>query len=351
MDAWLSGAEGAREESDGAERPRKAARLSPGGGRDPLVLITWNADGLACRANEANSAEIKAFMDAKQPDVLLVQEVRLKALGKDARGKMKPSEEQASSTLFGRGKAFNGAEYERHLSLADSRSSGTMALVRKGIDHSVHSSWSAALRALDPACPLEEAHHPEGRVQLLAFHSFDLLHTYVPNSGQAAEGLERRRRWDEAVGTFLARRAELTTRPLVWAGDLNVAHTPADSTHERFFRERRTAGFYAEERSRFSALLDTGGLVDVWRELHPASAEAPDPESASYSYRGQLVKPGGRESPFARRGMRLDYFCAPQPFAQDRVQACEILGSGFARTGFLGSDHAPVELTLCPAPA
>jgi exonuclease III len=68
----------------------------------------------------------------------------------------------------------------------------------------------------------------------------DLLHTYVPNRGSTRESIQRRREEDEAVLAFLTERAALGPHtPLVWCGDLNVAHTPDDSTDEKFFRDEK----------------------------------------------------------------------------------------------------------------
>lgn len=345
--------------------PSKAACLSSGGAAaadavrarspDDLVLITWNAQGATPRAKD--DAAIRAFMEAHTPDLFFVQEVQLKAAGPKRRGTPLATADAVSS-LF-RDHSYD--RYTRHFSLADGKYSGTMVLVHKDIPHAVYSSWHAALVALGapehsiPTDFAREQHHPEGRVQYLVFDSAfgfaDILHTYVPNDSDKPELIERRPRWDRDVELFMRLRAQLTTRPLMWVGDLNVAHTVHESTHEGFFRHRHQPAFSDDERARFSGLLALGGLVDVWRALHPVGATPPSIASAAFSWRGSL-RMAGKPQPalFEGRGMRIDYFLASAAFAEKRVEACEILGHGIDRVGFLGSDHAPVMLKLKPSP-
>jgi exodeoxyribonuclease III len=95
---------------------------------------------------------------------------------------------------------------------------------------------------------------------------------------------------------------EARGKPVVYCGDLNVAHTPLDlwGNHAA---AAKGAGYTPEERAAFGGLLvgsKTGGglgLVDSFRSLHP------DATAYSYfSYRG-----GARPK---NRGWRLDYCLA-----------------------------------------
>jgi len=221
----------------------------------------------------------------------------------------------------------------------------------------------------------ENEHEKDGRLQYARFASFDLLHTYVPNRGWSSESCQKRRDWDNALIRFLKRRAELTTRPLVWCGDLNCAHRPEDSTDEVFFRsewdakkkeyngnrakyeavtpleERGIPGFADSERQRFDALLAAGGLVDVWRRLNPVDPDAapPDPEEARWTWRGAGSLSNAYHARYEGMAQRLDYFLVPGAMMATRVRSCEILGRGQDRRpdqGFFGSDHCPVQLVL-----
>lgn len=50
------------------------------------------------------------------------------------------------------------------------------------------------------------------------------------------------------------------------------------------------------------------------------------------------------------KAQRLDYFLLGEAL-RPRLAACEVLGRGTERTGFLGSDHCPVQLELRSASA
>jgi exonuclease III len=82
-----------------------------------------------------------------------------------------------------------------------------------------------------------DGHYADGRVICMGFPSFDLLATYSPNNGSSDTSFHRRRLWDKDTHLFVERAAK-RGRPLVWVGDLNVAHTPADVTHPAFFSQQ-----------------------------------------------------------------------------------------------------------------
>ena len=115
-------------------------------------------------------------------------------------------------------------------------------------------------------------HHEEGRIIFAKFDSFDLLTTYTPNHGSQPEAFQRREKWDTEALDFVKSRS----KPLVWIGDLNVAHEACDVTHPAEWWERQTyqgplvncrgqPGYTKAERMRFSQLLQEGGLVDTFR--------------------------------------------------------------------------------------
>jgi exonuclease III len=148
------------------------------------------------------------------------------------------------------------AGYQPFYSLANARKAGTLLLTKRSLGNvPVHCSIDSAIAAIRAqaeadalaapnaatACLSSQAppHDPEGRFQFARFQGLDLLHTYVPNRGYKAESIQQRRQWDDQMLAFLRRRAELAPHtPLVWCGDLNVAHTPDDSTDDAFFRSR-----------------------------------------------------------------------------------------------------------------
>lgn len=162
----------------------------------------------------------------------------------------------------------------------------------------------------------------EGRVITLRFPDFYLVNVYTPNSRRDLSRLDYRTQvWDVA---FLAYLRELEIRlPVVFCGDLNVAHREIDLANPR--ANRRNAGFTNEERARLTKYIEAG-FVDTFREF-----ELEGGHYSWWSYTGQAR---------ARNiGWRIDYFFVSQSL-QPRLKEADILPWA------IGSDHCPVGLTL-----
>ena len=123
-------------------------------------------------------------------------------------------------------------------------------------------------------------HDDEGRVITAEFKDFYLVNVYQPNSQRGLTRLKyRTEEWDPAFLAFL-KKLEKKGKPVVFCGDLNVAHTEIDLTNPK--TNRRNAGFTDEERTNFSTLLAKGfvdtfrAFVERWAVPHLATtAEAP----------------------------------------------------------------------------
>lgn len=168
----------------------------------------------------------------------------------------------------------------------------------------------------------KEEHDKEGRVITLEFDSFYLVTVYTPNSQNELARLPYRMEWEDA---FLSYLKELETgKPVVFCGDLNVAHREIDLKNPR--TNRKNAGFTDEERAKFSALLDAG-FIDTYRYFYP------DQEGVYswWSYRFRA-----REK---NAGWRIDYFCVSESLKEKLIDAK-------IHTEIFGSDHCPVELTI-----
>jgi len=163
----------------------------------------------------------------------------------------------------------------------------------------------------------------EGRVQTLEFDSFFLVNVYTPNSQNELRRLEfRTGKWDRQFRKYCSGLA--ARKPVVFCGDLNVAHEEIDLANPK--TNRMNAGFTDEERASFTAHLKAG-FIDSFRHLHPD-----EPEHYSWwSYRG-----GARGRNI---GWRLDYVClsaALEPALRD----------AFIWPQVVGSDHCPVGVDL-----
>ena len=98
-------------------------------------------------------------------------------------------------------------------------------------------------------------------------------------------------KWEE---DFLAYLKKLEKKhPVVFCGDLNVAHQEIDLKNPK--TNRRNAGFTDEEREKFTQLLESG-FTDTFRYFYPEREQA-------YSWWSYRFK--AREK---NAGWRIDYF-------------------------------------------
>lgn len=254
-----------------------------------MKLISWNVNGLRAvlkKAFEAKLAEIDA-------DVVCLQETKVSidvVEGLDILGEAYPHQFWACAEK----KGYSGtAVFSRRKPLS----------VRQGLGVGKHDR--------------------EGRVLTVEFPRFTLVNVYTPNARNELLRLPYRAdEWDVDFRKYLARLDR--EKPVVFCGDLNVAHEEIDLARPK--QNRKNAGFTDEERQGFSRLLEAG-FVDTFRAFHPD-----EPGHYSWwSYRGQAR---------ARNiGWRLDYFGVSNRFFPKVKEA-------FILKDVDGSDHVPVGITL-----
>ena len=167
-----------------------------------------------------------------------------------------------------------------------------------------------------------EEHDKEGRVITLEFEDYYMLTVYTPNAQNELARLDYRMEWEDAFLTYLKSLEE--KKPVVFCGDLNVAHQEIDLKNPK--TNRKNAGFTDEERGKFSHLL-AAGFVDTFRYFYP------DVENiySWWSYRFSARQKNA--------GWRIDYFCVSECLKERLVDA-KIL------TDVMGSDHCPVVLEM-----
>ena len=167
-----------------------------------------------------------------------------------------------------------------------------------------------------------EGFDDEGRVITLEFDEFYFITVYVPNSQDGLKRLVYRMAWEDA---FLAYIKELDKKkPVIYCGDLNVAHQEIDLKNPR--TNRNNAGFTDEEREKMSIVLSSG-FLDSFRCFYPDQEQI-------YSWWSYRFK--AREK---NAGWRIDYFICSESLA-GRLIDSKIL------TTVYGSDHCPVELDI-----
>ena len=163
----------------------------------------------------------------------------------------------------------------------------------------------------------------EGRVLTLEFDDFFVTTVYTPNSKRDLTRLElREKHWDVK---FLEMMKELNKqKPVIFCGDLNVAHQEIDLARPDSNRGKH--GFTDEEREGFTKIMNAG-FTDTLRYLYPDKTD----QYSWWSYFG-----GAR----ARNiGWRIDYFVVSEDIA-DKVKDSYIMMDE------MGSDHAPIGIDL-----
>jgi len=249
-----------------------------------MKLISWNVNGLRSVLRKG----FLDYIDQEQPDVLCVQETRC---GPDDVEQLWP------------------ADYTTYWNLAEKKGySGTAVFTRK--------------RPLRVSYGLGQAlHDREGRVLTAEYEAFFLVNVYVPNSQRELTRLPYRQQWDKDFLRYLKRLGKC--KPVVWCGDLNVAHTELDLANPK--ANMKNHGFTGEERAGFSAFVKAG-FVDTFREF--------EKEGGHYTWWSQM--PGVRQRNI---GWRLDYFLISQELRPRLKRA-------FIRPAVMGSDHCPVGIEL-----
>jgi exodeoxyribonuclease-3 len=264
--------------------PTKPASGKPSPGVSALKLISWNVNGLRAVLR-------KNFLDylaEENPDVLCLQETRC---GLNDVEQLWP----ASYTTY-----WNPAERKGY--------SGT-AIFAKQRPLNISSGIGVA------------AHDGEGRVLTAEFAGFSLVNVYVPNSQRALTRLAYRQQWDRAFLRYL--RTLARRKPVIFCGDLNVAHTELDLANPR--ANTHNHGFTPEERAGFSAFVKAG-FVDTFREFEKIGGH--------YTWWSPMAGARSRNV-----GWRIDYFLVSAALRPRLRRA-------FIRADVFGSDHCPVGIEI-----
>lgn len=167
-----------------------------------------------------------------------------------------------------------------------------------------------------------EEHDHEGRVITAEFPEYYVVTCYTPNSQDGLKRLDYRMQWEDAFRAYL--KALETKKPVIFCGDLNVAHQEIDLKNPR--TNRKNAGFSDEERAKFTELLEAG-FVDTFRYFYPD-------QEGIYSWWSYRFSARAKNA-----GWRIDYFCVSESL-KDRLVDAKI------HTEVMGSDHCPVELDI-----
>lgn len=258
-------------------------------------LTSLNLNGIRSAASKG----VEAWIAAMQPDCICVQEVKAQAF--DVQGKFEQLAGLQGHFHFAQKKGYSGVGiYTRH--------EPSDVIVGYGSPEFDAEGRTLELRFDTPARKLS------------------IISAYFPSGSSGDERQLAKFRFLEGFHPHLM--GNKHERELILCGDINIAHQQIDLKNWR--SNQKNSGFTPEERAWMTKLLHTtdagGGLVDVYRQLHP---DATDAAYTWWSNRGQA---------YANNvGWRLDYHLAtPQIAATARA------ASIYKEQRF--SDHAPLTL-------
>ncbi len=251
-----------------------------------MKLLSFNVNGIRAAAKKGLLQSIEEI-DA---DVIGFQET-------------KATEDQVREVLF-------GLDYHIYAFSAEKKGYSGTAIISK----TEPLSYQYGIGILE--------HDGQGRAITCEFEDFYVLNVYVPNSGNGLVRLPYRMTWDAALLNYIKELEK--KKPVVYCGDLNVAHTPMDIKNAKS-NYNRTPGYTQDEIDGLERYLNAG-LVDTFRNLHP--------EEVKYSW--WSYRAGARAN---NVGWRLDYFLVSDSLMPKVKEA-------FILNDVLGSDHCPVGIEI-----
>ena len=249
-----------------------------------MRLISWNVNGLRAIRSKGFD-DIFASLDA---DFVCLQETKL---------------QQGQIDI-----AFPG--YESYWSYAEKKGYSGTAIFARHTPLSVRTGIGV------------EEHDHEGRTVTLEYEEFYLVCVYTPNAQDELRRLDYRMIWEDDLRAYLVELDK--TKPVVYCGDLNVAHEEIDLKNPK--TNHFNPGFSDEERGKMTELLDAG-FLDTFRALYPDRTDA----YSWWSYRF-----GARER---NAGWRIDYHWVSEQL-RSRIEAAGIMQQA------VHSDHCPVYVEI-----
>ena len=245
-----------------------------------MKIISWNVNGIrACIQKGFND-----FFNKENADIFCIQET-------------KAQEEQLDLAKEGYHYFINSADKKGY--------SGTLIYTKE--------------KPLNVIYGINNKYNDEGRIITLEFTNFYLVNCYVPNSQEELKRIDYRMIFEDDLRNYLLS----LNKPVIYCGDLNVAHNPIDLKNPK--ANEQNAGYSIQERTKFNELLNAG-FIDTFRYLYPEKVEY-----SWWSYRFN--------SRLKNIGWRIDYFIVSNSL-KEKIKESKI------HANILGSDHAPIELNI-----
>jgi exodeoxyribonuclease-3 len=263
-----------------------------------ISIMSWNVNGIRAVHNKGM---LVPFMEKYRPDILCLQET-------------KAFSHQHEVDLPDYQEYWNSAERPGYSGTAIFTKEKPVAVIN-GLPERIAKKYGLADDGYgDP--------NKEGRVIAAEFKDFYVVSVYTPNSKDDLSRVPlREKQWDPA---FLAYLRELEkTKPVIFCGDLNVAHTPDDLANPKQNEGRK--GFTAQERRGIDRMIEKG-FVDTFRIFFQGNGH--------YTWWSHFANSRARNV-----GWRIDYI-----FVSSRLKLRVKRAAIFPEVK--GSDHCPVGVEM-----
>lgn len=263
-----------------------------------MRIISWNINGI--RAVHKKNLFVP-FVDKYKPDILCLQET-------------KAEQHQSEVDL---------KEYEEYWNSASRKGySGTAIFTKEkplSVILDIPEKIAKKFKITDDGYGNPNT---EGRVVCAEYKKFYIVTVYTPNAKDDLSRVKLRHKiWDPA---FLEYMKELDKKkPVIFCGDLNVAHTPIDLARPKENVGKK--GFTDEEREGIDNIIALG-FVDTFRIFNK--------ENGNYTWWSHFANARKRNV-----GWRIDYIFISKRLTKE-IKSAKILPE------VMGSDHCPVLIDL-----
>jgi exodeoxyribonuclease III len=263
-----------------------------------MRLISWNVNGIR---SVHKKGHFLPLIEQYKPDILCLQET-------------KAEQHQSEVDLPGYEEYWNSAKRKGYSGTAIFTKHKPIAIIND-LPHDIAKKYKLEGDTYgDP--------NGEGRVIAAEFEKFFVVTVYTPNAKDDLSRLElRHKHWDPAFLEYMKQLQK--KKPVVFCGDLNVAHKPEDLARPK--ENEGVKGFTKEEREGIDAAIQAG-FIDTFRLFTQGNGH--------YTWWSHFAKARERNV-----GWRIDYFFVSNELVP-KVTGAEILPS------VLGSDHCPVLLDM-----
>ena len=264
-----------------------------------MKIISWNVNGI--RAVHKKGLFVP-FVEKFKPDILCLQET--KAEKSQSEVDLKDYEEFWNSAER---KGYSGTAIFTQIELKP-------LSVTRNLPEKIAKKYKLKDNYGDP--------NKEGRVLALEFEKFYVVSVYTPNAKDDLSRIPlRHKQWDPAFWEYM--KSLEKKKPVIFCGDLNVAHTPDDLARPK--ENEGVKGFTLEEREGIEKII-SADFTDTFRMFTKGNGH--------YTWWSHFAKARERNV-----GWRIDYIFVSKSLAA-KIKSAKI------HSEVMGSDHCPVSIEI-----